>query len=154
MMRSIIKIQREPIEESSLIHQLSKLGKTGAIVTFSGLCRDENETLEKLEIEHYPAMASNILHHLTEEALTRWPLHKVLILHRYGLILPGETIVIAAAASTRRRTAFEAASFMMDLLKTRAPFWKKEHFKNGNPPLWVKAREEDEQRSQEWSLPR
>jgi molybdopterin synthase catalytic subunit len=141
MMRSIIKIQREPIEESSLIHQLSKLGKTGAIVTFSGLCRDENETLEKLEIEHYPAMASNILHHLTEEALTRWPLHKVLILHRYGLILPGET-------------AFEAASFMMDLLKTRAPFWKKEHFKNGNPPLWVKAREEDEQRSQEWSLPR
>ena len=96
----------------------------GAVVTFSGLCRDEGGRLTALELEHYAGMAEAEIARIAGEAVQRWPLAALTVIHRHGLIRPGENIVLVVAASPHRQVAFEAASFMMDYLKSRAPFWK------------------------------
>ncbi len=122
----------------------------GAVVSFTGLCRDEGGTLAALEIEYYPGMAEEEIFRTVEEARTRWPLEGVRVIHRFGRISPGEPIVLVVTASAHRAAAFEAASFLMDYLKTRAPFWKKEHLVDRSAGGWVEAKSEDDAAAEKW----
>ena len=124
----------------------------GAVVTFTGLCRDEEGRLAALELEHYPGMAEAEVARVVEEARARWPLQGVTVIHRFGKILPGQNIVLVATASAHRRAAFEAAEFLMDYLKTRAPFWKREHRADGTTGTWVEATASDDAAAERWLL--
>ncbi|BCW88595.1 Molybdopterin synthase catalytic subunit [Alphaproteobacteria bacterium SO-S41] len=119
----------------------------GAIVTFSGLVRGGDVTA--MTLEHYPGMTEKALQKIEAEANARWPLKATLILHRVGRLLPGERIVLVAAASQTRHAAFEAASFLMDYLKTDAPFWKNEEHADGTS-AWVDARKADSSAKARW----
>jgi molybdopterin synthase catalytic subunit len=123
----------------------------GAVVTFTGLCRDEAGTLAALEIEHYPGMAEDEIGRVVRQAEARWPLAGVTAIHRYGRIAPGEPIVLVVTASRHRDAAFEAASFLMDYMKTRAPFWKKEHRVDGSTGEWVAAKGADDAAADRWA---
>ncbi|CUA84554.1 Molybdopterin synthase catalytic subunit [Chelatococcus sambhunathii] len=122
----------------------------GAIVTFIGVCRNDGGRLAALELEHYPGMAEEEIARVAAEAERRWPLKGLCVIHRYGLIRPGENIVLVVTASDHRQAAFEAASFLMDYLKTRAPFWKKEHLADGTSGGWVAPRQEDHEATTRW----
>ena len=123
----------------------------GAVVTFSGRCRDDGGTLEALEIEHYPGMAEGEIGRVAAEAESRWPLQGCRVIHRYGLIEPGQNIVFVATASVHRAAAFAAADFLMDYLKTHAPFWKRNHHRNGEAHGgWVAAKASDETAADRW----
>ncbi|HYA79874.1 MAG TPA: molybdenum cofactor biosynthesis protein MoaE [Methylocystis sp.] len=136
--------------------ELLLAGRTdiGAVVAFTGLCRDEDGALTALELEHYPGMAESELSAIAQEALARWPLQGLTVIHRYGLIKPGEKIVLVLAAARHRGDAFAAAQFLMDYLKTRAPFWKKERRADGAADDWVAAKESDEAAAATWETPR
>jgi molybdopterin synthase catalytic subunit len=123
----------------------------GAVVAFTGLCRDEGGQLAALELEHYPHMAEAEVARVVEEARRRWPLAGVTVVHRYGTIAPGQNIVLVLTASTHRQAAFEAAAFLMDFLKTRAPFWKREHLKDGSTGGWVEAKDADDDAAARWN---
>lgn len=153
-MEPVIRIQREDFDTQAEIAGVSGRGDVGAVVTFSGLCRDESGTLSALELEHYPGMAEAEIRRIADEAASRWPLLGLTVIHRFGRIAPGENIVLVVAASAHRHAAFEAASFMMDYLKTRAPFWKKEHRRDGTEGEWVEAREIDDHSAQRWARTR
>jgi molybdopterin synthase catalytic subunit len=122
----------------------------GAVVTFTGLCRDEKGSLTALELEHYPGMAEAEMRRVLDEAKTRWPLDGAILIHRHGRIQSGENIVLVVTASRHRVAAFAAAEFLMDYLKTRAPFWKKEHRKDGSASDWVEAKDEDDRALERW----
>jgi molybdopterin synthase catalytic subunit len=122
----------------------------GAIASFIGLCRDEAGTLEALELEYYPGMAEEEIARISDEAERRWPLLGVTVIHRHGRIRPGEQIVLVLCASAHRGAAFEAAEFLMDFLKSRAPFWKKEHRADGTQGEWVAAKDADEAALTRW----
>jgi molybdopterin synthase catalytic subunit len=145
-----IRIQREDFDAGREAERLTA-GRTdvGAVVTFTGLCRDEAGGLAALELEHYPGMAEEEIGRIAADAEARWPLLGLTIVHRYGKLLPGAQIVLVAAASAHRHAAFEAASFLMDYLKTQAPFWKKEHRADARDS-WVEARCEDDAAAQRW----
>lgn len=121
----------------------------GAVVTFTGVVRDTEDTpLEAMEIEHYPGMTEKALSKIASEAASRWNLGDVLVIHRFGRLVPGEMIMMVATAARHRKDAFEAAEFLMDYLKSRAPFWKREVSEEG--ASWVAARDEDESALQRW----
>ncbi|MBY8918705.1 molybdenum cofactor biosynthesis protein MoaE [Nitratireductor sp. L1-7-SE] len=122
----------------------------GAIVSFTGLCRDDGGRLEALELEHYPGMAEAEIGRIAGEAAQRWPLSGLTVIHRFGRIAPGENIVLVVAASAHRRAAFEAADFLMDYLKSRAPFWKKEHAAGETEAGWVEAKDRDQEDMKRW----
>lgn len=150
-MTPTIRIQREDFDLAAEIATLSGGRRDiGAVVSFTGLCRDEGGTLAALELEHYPGMAEAEIARVAEQAATRWPLLGLLAIHRYGRVAPGEQIVLVIATSAHRRAAFEAADFMMDYLKTRAPFWKREHLADGTTGGWVEAKEEDDDAARRW----
>lgn len=151
MTRITIRVQREDFDAAREAVLLAD-GRhdIGGIVTFTGLCRDEGGTLEALELEHYPGMAEEELQRIATEAAERWPLHGIAIIHRHGRILPGEQIVMVICASAHRRAAFEAADFLMDFLKSRAPFWKKEHLRDGRAGDWVAAKDADDEALKRW----
>jgi molybdopterin synthase catalytic subunit len=147
-----VRITESPIdlaEESAALPR----GRTdiGAVVTFSGICRGDEDgaLIEALTLEYYPGMAEAEIERHVKEAEARWPLLGVRIVHRVGRMVPGETIVLVAVASKHRRAAFEAAEFLMDYLKTDAPFWKKEA--SGGESRWVEARTEDDKARARWS---
>ncbi len=148
----LVRVQSEDfdagVESLRLTHGRKDVG---ALVTFTGLCRDEAGTLSALELEHYPGMAEAELTRIAREAADRWPLSGLTVIHRFGKIAPGENIVLVIAASAHRRAAFEAADFLMDYLKTRAPFWKKEHPLSGKDSQWVEARTGDDKDAARWS---
>lgn len=123
----------------------------GAVVSFTGLVRDFNETpdVTGLTLEHYPGMTESTLITIGEQAWQRWSLQAVRIIHRVGYLAPGDPIVRVLVASAHRREAFEACDFIMDFLKTQAPFWKKEHSTQGE--YWVKERHSDQQDAARWS---
>jgi molybdopterin synthase catalytic subunit len=123
----------------------------GAVVAFSGICRDteRDEKIVALTLEHYPGMAEAEIKRHVDEAEARWPLLGVRVVHRVGRIVPGETIVLVTVASKHRRAAFEAAEFLMDYLKTRAPFWKKVEFSSG--ATWVEPLAKDDAAAQRWT---
>jgi molybdopterin synthase catalytic subunit len=120
----------------------------GAIVTFCGIVRDNDGTLLGMDIEHYPGMTERALTDIEAQARTRWSLADALIIHRHGALAPGDMIMMVATASRHRADAFAAAEFLMDYLKSRAPFWKKEHTAEGVD--WVAARAEDEAALKRW----
>ena len=122
----------------------------GAVVTFVGLCRDEGGRLAALELEHYPGMAEAEMARVVAEAEARWPLLGVTAIHRAGRIEPGGRIVMVAVAAAHRGEAFAAAEMLMDYLKTRAPFWKRAHLKDGTAGAWVEAKEGDDRAAGRW----
>ncbi len=148
---AIVRVQAEPFSIEAEIARLTR-GRTdlGAVVTFTGLCRDEGGALAALEIEHYPGMAEEEIGRVVAEASARWPLEGVVVVHRYGEILPGDPIVLVVTAGRHRGEAFAAASFLMDYLKTKAPFWKKEHRRGAVPGDWVAAKAEDDAAAEKW----
>ena len=151
-MRKTIRVQTVPFDAAAEAAALTR-GRTdiGALVSFVGLCRDEAGTLAALELEHYPGMAEAELARIAAEAERRWPLLGLTIVHRSGKIRPGESIVLVLTASAHRQAAFSAAEFLMDFLKSRAPFWKKEHRADGTPGAWVEAKDADEAALGRWS---
>ena len=120
----------------------------GAIVTFTGVVRDNGGQLTAMEIEHYPGMTEKAISAIMEEALARWSLADALVIHRYGVLTAGEPIMMVATAAPHRGDAFAAAEFLMDYLKSRAPFWKKEISAAGAD--WVAAKESDEAALTRW----
>ena len=127
----------------------AKSSASGAVVTFTGIVRDNAEgTLERMEIEHYPVMTEKALLAIAEEAQAQWNLEDALVIHRHGSLVPGEMIMMVATASRHRKDAFEAAEFLMDFLKSRAPFWKKEI--TSDDANWVAAKETDEDALKRW----
>ncbi|MCK5744714.1 MAG: molybdenum cofactor biosynthesis protein MoaE [Oricola sp.] len=147
----VIRVQREDFDAAAESARLSANRRdVGAVVTFTGLCRDENGTLSALELEHYPGMAEAEITRIARQAVQRWPVTGLTVIHRHGRIAPGENIVLVVAASSHRQAAFEAADFMMDFLKTRAPFWKKEHRTDGSEGGWVEAKDADDAAAERW----
>ncbi|WP_324752167.1 molybdenum cofactor biosynthesis protein MoaE [Roseovarius sp. Pro17] len=120
----------------------------GAVVTFTGIVRDLNGDLDHMQIEHYSGMTEKALRAIAEDAHARWDLGGSLIIHRHGRLAPDDMIMMVATASRHRKDAFEAAMFLMDYLKSRAPFWKKEA--TGKGTAWVAARDEDEDALKDW----
>ncbi|GLS43357.1 molybdenum cofactor biosynthesis protein MoaE [Methylobacterium brachythecii] len=150
---SRVSIQREPFDVAAELAAVEAglQGRAGAVVSFTGLCRDEDGRLEALELEHYPGMAEAEIGRVVGEAEERWPIQASRVVHRHGLIRPGEGIVLVVTASAHRKAAFEAASFLMDYLKARAPFWKREHLADGSTGGWVEATAADEKAVQGWA---
>jgi len=149
--RPTIRVQTEDFDPGAEAQALaSGRADIGALVSFVGLCRDEGGRLAALEIEHYGAMAERELALVAREAASRWPLSGLVIIHRYGSIPAGARIVFVAAAAVHRREAFAAANFLMDYLKTRAPFWKRAHLSDGTAGEWVEPRGEDEAAAARW----
>jgi molybdopterin synthase catalytic subunit len=149
-----IRIQQADFDVAQEIAALSD-GRTdvGAVVSFSGICRgsENGEPIAALTLEHYPGMAEAEIGRHADEALSRWPLQGLTIIHRFGRIAPGENIVLVVTASSHRQAAFEAAEFLMDYLKTNAPFWKREESEKGTS--WIEARDHDDAATARWTKP-
>ena len=146
-----VAIQAEVFDPVAEIAALTRGRRdVGAVVTFTGLCRDEDGTLAALEIEHYPGMAEGEIARVAAEAESRWPLQGCRVIHRYGAIRPGGNIVFVATASAHRSAAFAAADFLMDYLKTHAPFWKRNRLVDGSGRDWVAPKAEDAAAAAGW----
>src|SRR5436190_1903143 len=145
-----VRVQTGDFDVAAEIARLSAGRRDiGAVVTFSGLCRDEEGRLGALELEHYPGMAEAEIGRIANEAAARWPLQGMTVIHRTGKLRPGENIVLVVTASAHRQAAFEAANFLMDYLKTNAPFWKREE--SGKGTSWVEARDHDDAAAARWT---
>lgn len=146
-----VRVQAEDFDVQAEIARLSQGRRdVGAVVTFTGMCRDEGGRLAALELEHYPGMAEAEITRICEEAGERWRLTGITAIHRFGKIAPGGNIVLVVAAASHRQDAFNAASFVMDFLKTRAPFWKKEWLADGTEGVWVEAKDADDSQARRW----
>jgi len=144
----MIRVQREDFDVGAELESLARGSHgIGGVVTFVGLVRDSGG-VAAMTLEHYPGMTEKQLAAIEAEARERWPLEEVLIVHRYGRLLPGERIVLVATASSHRQAAFEAAEFLVDWLKTKAPFWKLEETSEG--AHWVEARASDDSAAARW----
>ena len=150
-MSTTIRVQREDFDVGAELDALCR-GKTaiGGITSFVGLVRDiaGGQKITAMTLEHYPAMTERELQAIAEEARKRWPLDALLIIHRFGRLAPGERIVLVATASAHREAAFQSCHFLIDWLKTKAPFWKLEETPRGAE--WVAARDADEAAAQRW----
>ena len=146
-----IRVQAEDFDLQREIDLLTAgRGEIGAVVTFSGLCRDEGGRLEALELEHYPGMAEAEMTRIAQAAVERFSLKGITAIHRYGRIGVGENIVLVIATASHRQAAFDGANFMMDFLKTATPFWKKEHGASGQAGDWIAARDADDAARDKW----
>ncbi len=147
----MIRVQAEPFDTGAELARFAE-GRTdiGAVASFTGLVRDRHngETVTAMTLEHYPGMTEAELERIEAEARARWPLDDCLVIHRYGRMLPGEPIVLVVTASAHRAAAFEACAFLMDWLKTKAPFWKLEETPEGE--RWVEARASDDDAAARW----
>jgi molybdopterin synthase catalytic subunit len=150
----VIRVQEEPFDVGKELSALSQ-GRTdiGAVASFTGLVRDmaDDREISTLTLEHYPGMTEKKLAEIEAEANRRWPLQASLIIHRYGRMEPGEPIVLVAAASKHRAASLEACAFLIDWLKTKAPFWKLEE--GDGEAEWVDARSADDEAAARWRLP-
>jgi molybdopterin synthase catalytic subunit len=152
---STVRLQREPFDVAAEAAKLTRgRADVGAVVTFTGICRgtEDGAPIAALTLEHYPGMAEAEIECHVREAVERWPLAGVTVIHRYGRIEPGEDIVMVVTASAHRQAAFAAAEFLMDYLKTRAPFWKQVEKAGGK--TWVDARASDDVAAERWQAPR
>ena len=148
--REPVRIVTGPINTAAETEAVAAASGVGAVVTFSGVCREDEkgDPIAALHLEHYPGMAEQEITKHVEEAQSRWPLLGVRVLHRVGRIEPGEVIVFVATASAHREAAFAAAEYIMDFLKTRAPFWKKTEGAAGE--TWVDANAKDDKAAARW----
>ncbi|MBX7200864.1 MAG: molybdenum cofactor biosynthesis protein MoaE [Rhodospirillaceae bacterium] len=147
----MIRVQREPFDPGAELNAfMATVPKSGGIASFVGQVRDfkGDDTVHAMTLEHYPGMAEREFAALTEDARGRWALDGLLIIHRYGELRPPEPIVLVAAAAAHRADAFAACEFLMDWLKTKAPFWKKEALDSGE--AWVAASADDDARADRW----
>jgi molybdopterin synthase catalytic subunit len=158
-MTATVRLQREPFDAATEAGKLSR-GRTdvGAVVTFTGICRGDEAgaKLVAMTLEHYPGMAEAEIARHVEAAERRWPLLGVTVIHRYGRIAPGEDIVLVVTAAAHRQEAFAAAEFLMDYLKTRAPFWKQVEVAGGktcSEKTWVDAKQSDDALADRWARP-
>lgn len=144
-----IAVQAQPFDFGAEADAFAK-GRhvSGAVVTFTGIVRDVAGGLQAMEIEHYPGMTEASLTEIAAEAERRWSLEDTLVIHRYGTLVPGDMIMMVATAARHRNHAFEAAEYLMDYLKSRAPFWKREITSEG--ATWVASRGEDEDALERW----
>jgi molybdopterin synthase catalytic subunit len=139
----------------NIAQEIAAIGKgrtdIGAVVSFTGICRgsENGEPIAALTLEHYPGMAEAEIRRHAEEAMSRWPLSGLTVIHRVGRITPGENIVLVVTASQHRQAAFQAAEFLMDYLKTSAPFWKREESARGSS--WIEARDHDDAAAARWT---
>jgi molybdopterin synthase catalytic subunit len=145
-----VRIQTAAFDMAAEVAALKALPGVGAVVTFTGICRDEGGRLAALELEHYPGMAESEIRRIAEEAATRWPLAGLTAIHRTGVIAVSDDIVLVAAASSHREAAFAAAGFVMDYLKTSAPFWKKEIPASAVSGDWVGTKDSDDDAAKRW----
>ncbi|WP_027581166.1 molybdenum cofactor biosynthesis protein MoaE [Bradyrhizobium sp. Ai1a-2] len=147
-----IRIQEADFD---IAQEIAAIGKDrtdiGAVVSFTGICRgsENGEPIAALTLEHYPGMAETEIRRHVEEAMSRWPLSGLTVVHRVGCITPGENIVLVVTASQHRQAAFQAAEFLMDYLKTSAPFWKREESARGSS--WIEARDHDDAAAARWT---
>jgi molybdopterin synthase catalytic subunit len=158
-MAATVRLQREPFDAAREADKLRRgRSDVGAIVIFTGICRGEEAgvPLAAMTLEHYPDMAETEIARHMETAERRWPLLGVTVIHRYGRIMPGEDIVLVVTAAAHRQDAFAAAEFLMDYLKTRAPFWKQIEFAGGDrigAKIWVDAKQSDNALADRWRSP-
>ena len=143
----LIRIQQEPFALADLLDGFGQ--GAGAVVTFSGLVRDDTGEMTALELEHYPGMTEKAVSRIAKQAQERWNLVDVAVIHRFGRLSVGEQIMAVATAARHRAEAFEAAEYLMDYLKSRAPFWKREIGPDG-PGAWVEAKASDEDALSRW----
>jgi len=149
--RVVIRLCPEPFDPAQEEREILATGADiGALVAFTGLCRSEAGAVAALELEHYPGMAEGEIAKIAQRAVTRWPLLALTVLHRYGRLRPGERIVLVLAAAKGRAEAFAAAEFVMDYLKSRAPFWKRLLLADGSDGGWVEAKTIDEAALARW----
>jgi molybdopterin synthase catalytic subunit len=153
-----VRLQREPFDVAAEVAKLARgRADVGAVVTFTGICRgaEDDEPIAALTLEHYPGMAEAEIERHVDEAMQRWTLAGVTVIHRFGRIAPGEDIVMVVTASAHRQAAFAAAEFLMDYLKTRAPFWKQVEKPSGNTitKTWVDAKATDDAAAERWRAP-
>jgi molybdopterin synthase catalytic subunit len=148
-----IRLQREDFDIAAETAALTRSRTDiGAVATFTGICRDNDGGVAAMTLEHYPGMAEAEIARHVADAQLRWPLLGVTVIHRFGRLVPGENIMMVAVAAAHREPAFAAAEFLMDYLKTRAPFWKKEEQAEG--AQWVAAKDSDDAAVERWSVPR
>ncbi len=153
--QSTVRLQREPFDVAAEAAALSRgRDDVGAVVTFTGICRgsEDGAPIAALTLEHYPGMAEAEIERHVQDAIERWPLVGVTVIHRFGRIAPGEDIVMVVTASSHRAAAFAAAEFLMDYLKTRAPFWKQ--VEKAGDKTWVEAKTSDDAAADRWQQPR
>ncbi len=145
-----VRVQEKPFDAAEEYARFRRADNRGATVMFTGTVRQMSEDagISAMTLEHYPGMTERALEDIEQQARERWDLRDVLIIHRYGRMLPGEEIVLVLTASDHRRDAYEASMFLMDWLKTKAPFWKLEETESGE--RWVEARESDDAAAARW----
>jgi molybdopterin synthase catalytic subunit len=150
-----VRLQAEDFDIAAEVARLTR-GRTdiGAVATFTGICRgsEAGENIAAMTLEHYPGMAEAEISRHVEDAKARWPLLGVTVIHRYGRLVPGDNIVLVVTTSSHRQDAFAAAEFLMDYLKTQAPFWKREERAEG--AQWVAAKDADDAAVERWVTPR
>ncbi|MGV2876841.1 molybdopterin synthase catalytic subunit MoaE [Pantoea vagans] len=149
-METQIRVGPAPFDMAEAYRWLAACDEDGAVVTFTGKVRNHNlgDNVAALTLEHYPGMTEKALQEIVDAARERWPLQRVTVIHRVGELFPGDEIVLVGVTSAHRGSAFSAAEFIMDYLKTRAPFWKREATEQGD--RWVDARDSDHQAVQRW----
>jgi molybdopterin synthase catalytic subunit len=150
-----IRLQREDFDVAVEVARLTRARTdVGAVVSFTGVCRGEEDgkPIAALALEHYPGMAEAEIARHVEEAAGRWPLLGATVIHRYGRLAPGDNIVLVVTASAHREAALAAAAFIMDYLKTRAPFWKQ--VEHADERSWIDAKASDDEAAERWRLPR
>ena len=158
-MTATVRLQREPFDAATEAGKLTRSRTdVGAVVTFTGICRGDEAgaKLVAMTLEHYPGMAEAEIARHVEAAERRWPLIGVTVIHRHGRLAPGEDILLVVTAAAHRQDAFAAAEFLMDYLKTRAPFWKQVEYaggKAGNETIWVDAKQSDDALADRWTRP-
>ena len=155
-MTASIRLQREPFDAAAEAAKLSRgRADVGAVVTFTGICRaaEGGAKLRAMTLEHYPEMAEAEIARHAQAAEQRWPVLGITVIHRYGRLEPGDPIVLVVTAAAHRQDAFAAAEFLMDYLKTRAPFWKQIEYAGGasdNEKIWVDAKQSDDVLAERW----
>jgi molybdopterin synthase catalytic subunit len=145
-----VRVQAEPFDPGVELARLEALAP-GAVASFTGLVRGD-DGLVAMELEHYPAMTQAALERVVAEAMARWPLSGVIVIHRYGRLVPGDRIVLVGTASSHRAAALDGCAFLIDWLKTKAPFWKREVMGDGRA-RWVEARAHDDEAAARWEDP-
>ena len=145
-----VRVQVEPFEPGAELARLEALAP-GAVASFTGLVRGD-DGLVAMELEHYPAMTQAALERVVAEAMARWPLSGVIVVHRHGRLVPGDRIVFVGTASSHRAAALDGCAFLIDWLKTKAPFWKRELLGDGSA-RWVEARVHDDEAAARWEDP-
>lgn len=150
MEQTLIRVQQDPFDQNTIYKWLSEQHSVGATTLFVGKVREINlgDSVSGLYLEHYPAMTEKALREIVDEARSRWELQRVAVIHRIGQLYTGDEIVLVGVSSAHRGDAYHANEFIMDYLKTKAPFWKRETTNHGD--RWIEGRESDQQAADKW----